>query len=217
MEISVDSMNIVIDDREDKTRILNLKEAFSAHNCSVSRLKAGDILIERSGYPDILIETKTIQDFISSCKNRQIQKEALQMTEQTSFSYIIVYDDGKYNSYYNRISKNSIYGNYASLTIRYKVPIFMAKNFKDFTTCITAIVNNVNKSTIPIEPPIVRPKNSNPFINILIGLEDVGPKTARNLLNTFKKPSKVLTATEEELDSVPFRLSKKAKRAILRS
>ena len=208
-------MKITIDDREDNARISKLKDAFD--NCTVNRLQAGDICIERKDNPDILIETKTIQDFINSCKNRQIQKEALQMLEHTSFSYIIVYDDGKYNPFFNKISKAQLYGNYASLMIRYRIPVFVAKNFREFVICIRSIVNNVDKDTIPIEPPIVRPKNSNEYVNILIGLEGVGPKTARNLLKTSKKPSKVLTATEEELDNVSFRLSSKTKKAILRS
>ena len=116
-------MELYIDDREDNERIDAIKNEFNS-NVEVRRLLTGDILIYQNDGPIICIETKTIQDFIQSCRNRQIQKEALNMKKLYAFSYIIIYDDGKMNAQYVKpLTLNEKYGNIVSLMQRYKVPV----------------------------------------------------------------------------------------------
>lgn len=203
---------IFVDDREDPQRIKKLEEHF---NVIVGRLDVGDILIPRDNNIKIAIETKTVQDFIQSCNNRRIQKEALQMRNKYDYSYIIIYSDGKLNPKYHKQTVNQKTANLASLEIRYNVPFFWCKNFNEFVSQINSIINAVDKKPEPIEPPLVRLKDSNEKINVLIGIDGVGKQTAKKLLKHFKKPSAVLNATEDELNKVP-RLSKKAKKNILR-
>ena len=210
-----DGMEIYIDDREDDERINAIKQEFNSH-VEVKRLLAGDILIQQKSGPIICIETKTIQDFIQSCRNRQIQKEALNMKKVYAFSYIIIYDDGKMNTEYVKpLTLNEKYGNIVSLMQRYKVPVIQCNNTNHFLKCIKAIISNVNKHDEPIEQPIVRKKDSNDMINVLIGLPKVGKKMARVLLDNFKTPGGVFNASDEDLDSIP-RLQNKSKEAIKR-
>ena len=204
-------MQILVDDREDTER----KKEFNSI-VQVQRLDAGDILINQKDKPCIAIEVKTIQDFISSCRNRQIQKEAINMKKKYPFSFIIVYDDGKFNPEYCRpLSLLERYGNIVSLMQRYKVPLIECNNTTHFLKCIKAIISNVNKNEEPIEPPIVRKKDSNEMINVLIGVPAIGKKMARVLLDTFKTPGGVFKASDDELDSIP-RLQSKSKEAIRR-
>ena len=112
-------------------------------------------------------------------------------------------------------SLDEYYGNLVSITQRYKVPIFVCKNHRHFVICIKSIVNNVNKNDEPIEPPIIRSKDSNEMINVLIGLPKCGPKAARKLLKAFHTPGGVFKATDEELNQIP-RLTKVTKNAIRR-
>ena len=209
-------MKILIDDREDKERIELLKEDSFFANALITRLDTGDIIISRDDLNDIAIEVKTLQDWIKSCRDRRIQKEALQMKEQYPFSYIIIYDDGKKNDLF--VMPQSLaeyYGNVVSLMQRYKVPVVVCKNHRHFVECVKAIVNNIKKNDEPIEPPLVRDKNSNEMINVLIGIEKCGPKCARKLLDYFNTPGKVFQASDEELNQVP-RLTTATKKAIRR-
>lgn len=208
-------MEIYIDDREDKERVAAIKKEFNS-KIEVKRLLAGDILIYQRDSPIICIETKTIQDFTKSCRDRQIQKEALNMKKIYPFSFILIYDDGKMNErYVNQLTLNEKYGNIVSLMQRYKVPVIQCDNTNHFLKCIKAIISNVNKNDEPIEPPIVRKKDSNEMINVLIGIPKVGKKMARVLLDNFKTPGGVFNASDEELDSVP-RLQEKSKQSIRR-
>ena len=206
-------MDILIDYREDNARIDLLKKHF--HSAEVTTLDYGDILIN---YYDktIAIETKTIQDFIGSCRNGQLRKEALNMKSKCPYSFIIIYDDGKWNKEFTKpLTLNERYGNIASLMQHYKVPVFTCKNEEHFIKCIKAIMRAVKNSDKPIEQPIVRKKDSNEMINVLIGIPSVGKTMARRLLDTFKTPGGVFKAEDDELDEIP-RLQKKSKAAIRR-
>jgi ERCC4-type nuclease len=207
-------MELICDDREDKKRIEAIKGYFHS-DVIVRRLPAGDILVSQDSKPDILIEVKTIQDFIGSCRSRQIQKEALQMKDYP-FRFILIYDDGNWNKKYCKpLTLNEWYGNIVSLQVRYKVNVIQCDNTNHFLKCIKSIISNVNKSDEPIEPPIVRTKDSNEMINVLIGLPAVGKKMARTLLDTFRTPGQVFQASDSQLDDVP-RLQNKSKEAIRR-
>ena len=206
-------MDMLIDYREDNARINLLKKHF--HSAEVTTLDYGDILIN---YHDktIAIETKTIQDFIGSCRNGQLRKEAINMKNKCPYSFIVIYDDGKWNKEFTKpLTLNERYGNIASLMQRYKVPVFTCKNEEHFIKCIKAIMRAVKNSDVPIEQPIVRKKDSNEMINVLIGIDSVGKTMARRLLDAFKTPGGVFKAEDNELDEIP-RLQKKSKAAIRR-
>ena len=208
-------MELYIDDREDKKRIELIQNEFNS-TVEVKRLLAGDILIQQRDNPVICIETKTLQDFIGSCRNGQMKKEALNMKKIYSFSFILVYDDGKWNkNYVKPLSTNELYGNIVSLMQRYKVPVIFCANANHFLKAIKAIIRTVNKHDEPIERPIVRKKDSNLFVNVLIGIDGVGKKMARTLIDEFKTPGGVFKASDEDLDKIP-RLQKKTKEAIRR-
>lgn len=209
-------MKILIDDREDNERIQLIKDDDFFKDAIVERLDTGDIIFLQEGdAPNVAIEVKTRQDFVGSCRNRRMQEEALKMKAAYPFSFIVLYDDGKFRKDYTQFTWTELYGNIVSLTVRYKVPVFQAATKKHFITMLKSIVKNINKVDQPIEPPIVRPKNNNEMINVLIGLPKVGPKMARILLDNFHTPGGVFNATDEELNQIP-RLYKTSKSAIRR-
>lgn len=208
-------MQLIIDDREkDDERVAAIKREFHS-DVIMRRLPAGDILISQDNKPDILIEVKTIQDFIGSCRSRQIQKEALQMKDYP-FRFLLIYDNGKWNKHYCKpLTLNEWYGNIVSLQVRYKVNVLQCRDINHFLKCIKAVISNVNKSDEPIEPPMVRKKDSNEMIHVIIGIPGVGKKMARTLLDTFGTPGAIFKASDKELDNVP-RLQQKSKDAIRR-
>lgn len=208
-------MEVLIDDREKDDERIDAIIKYYGKAVRIERLDTGDIVINQDDNPSIAFEIKTWQDFIGSIKNRRIQKEVLSMKEQYPFSFVIVYDNGKWNKKYVHASRAQIQGNIISIMQRYKVPVIIAKNLNELIICLELCIRNVNKSSEPIEPPIVRDKSTNEYINVLIGLPNVGTKTAQKLLDTFGKPSAVLTATEEELNNVKG-LTSPVKQVILR-
>ena len=209
------NMRIIIDNREDKGRISHIKQFFDCE-CEVTQLDTGDIIIQQDNIPDIAIEVKTHQDFIQSFKKRSVQDEIIRMKQKYPFSYLVIYDDGKLNKKYTRTSRAQWHSNIHSLAIRYHVHVFFADNLRDFLECLQSIANTVSKHDKPISPPNVRNKNNNPYVNVLIGVPKIGNTTAEKLLETFGKPSDVLTATQDDLDNVSFRLTQQQKEWLLK-
>ena len=209
-------MKIIIDDHEDRNRIKIIKKFFNSNKCEVQRLETADIIIEQEDKPTVAIEVKTVEDFISSMKNKRIHDEVLRMKNKYPYSYVLVYGDwrGLIPKFYKYTLAQKC-SNIFKITTMYKVPVFWVATEKEFLTMIDEISKNIHKIGDPIEPPTIRDKNSNPFINVLIGIDGVGEKTAQKLLNKFHTPGGVFSASEEELNKIP-RLSKKIIKEILR-
>ena len=209
-------MKIIIDDHEDRNRIKIIKKFFNSDKCEVQRLETADIIIEQEDKPTVAIEVKTVEDFISSMKNKRIHDEVLRMKNKYPYSYVLVYGDwrGLIPKFYKYTLAQKC-SNIFKITTMYKVPVFWVATEKEFLTMIDEISKNIHKIGDPIEPPTIRDKNSNPFINVLIGIDGVGEKTAQKLLNKFHTPGGVFSASEEELNKIP-RLSKKIIKEILR-
>ena len=99
-------MKIIIDDREkDKERIQMIKNGF------ITPVIMKRLVIEQQGYPTICIENKTWQDFISSYRNGQLYKEVTAMKQKYDYSFVIVYDNGKWNKAYVNQNANEKFGN----------------------------------------------------------------------------------------------------------
>ena len=149
-------------------------------------------------------------------KNKRIHDEVLRMKNKYPYSYVLVYGDwrGLIPKFYKYTLAQKC-SNIFKITTMYKVPVFWVATEKEFLTMIDEISKNIHKIGDPIEPPTIRDKNSNPFINVLIGIDGVGEKTAQKLLNKFHTPGGVFSASEEELNKIP-RLSKKIIKEILR-
>lgn len=208
-------MRIFIDDREkDEERIWMIKNGFNTP-VETTRLDVGDLIIEQDDYPTLCIENKTIQDFISSCKNGRLFKEVVAMKLKYEYSFVIVYDNGKWNREYVQQTYNEKYGNIASILLRHRCYLIQCNSSREYIPCIKALIRNIKKADKPIETPEVLPNDSNEMIRVLRGLPGVGAKMARTLLDTFGTPGKVFKATDDELNSVP-RLQEKSKKAIAR-
>ncbi|MDD4804969.1 MAG: ERCC4 domain-containing protein [Candidatus Pacebacteria bacterium] len=195
-------MLIKIDNREDNKTIKAIQKYFP-DICEVTQNDNGDVLITRTTNPDVMIELKTVPDYISSYTSRHIQEQVLRMKEEFPYCFIIIYgtfDD--VNTYYQRFSKKQYYGNIVSLTMRYKVPVIQVESRNDMLVAIDMIINNINKETEPIEPPIVQAQDKSAKVKMLMGVNHVGKKTAKLLLSEFHTPQNVLNATDKELLSV---------------
>ena len=209
-------MRITIDDREDDKRKKALIKAFPEVSF-VERMDVGDILIEQNDKPTIAIEVKTIPDFISSLKNKRLDKELINMHEKYKYSYCIVYGD--WTKEYHKYNKATVAQKYSAIiraTIRMGVPVFYGATNKHLIVIIDQLIKHVNSNTDPIEMPIVRNKDVNPFINVLIGIPHVGKKTASKLLDEFKTPGGVFNSSREELENIRPRLRKDVVNEILR-
>lgn len=167
-------------------------------------LKVADYLIK-----DIVIERKTVSDFICSMINGRLLNQLEELQQYENKLLVIegideqeLYSDDNHSG----MNANSIRGFLLSILLRHKIPIIFAKNYEDTAKFISILSKKKTK-----EPPLnIKKKSLNKKEQlqfILEGFPGIGPKTAKKLLEKFGTIKKIVNASEEELKNV---LGKKA-------
>ncbi|MBL7059292.1 hypothetical protein ISS08_02470 [Candidatus Pacearchaeota archaeon] len=197
-------IKIIIDHREKNSLVISELEELN-FNLEFKQLKVADFLIK-----DVAIERKTVDDFISSIKNKRLIRQLEEIQQYKKKLLIIegldeqdLYSDSDLSG----MHPNSIRGFLLSILLKYNVPIIFSKNYKDTAKFISLIAKkktnseaslNVNKRTL----------NSKERLQfILEGFPGIGPKNAKKLLKEFKTLKNLFNAEEEKLKDI---LGKKA-------
>ena len=187
---------ILIDYREKNSLVpselvnLNLKIEFK-------ELKVGDYIVK-----DVEIERKTVNDFISSIKNKRLinQLEELQQYKNKLLIIEGLDEQELYTDSEDRIGMhpNAVRGFLLSVLLKYKVPIIFTKNYED-TAKFILILSKKKEKEMPLN---VTKKNLNKKERkqfILEGFPGIGPKTAKKLLKKFKTIKNIFNSSQEEL------------------
>ncbi|MCH8945922.1 MAG: hypothetical protein IIA85_03295 [Nanoarchaeota archaeon] len=190
---------ILIDYREKNSLVaselvnLNLKIEFK-------ELKVGDYIVK-----DVAIERKTVNDFISSIKNKRLinQLEELQQYKNKLLIIEGLDEQELYTDSEDRIGMhpNAVRGFLLSILLKYKVPIIFTKNYKDTAKFILILSKKKEKEmSLNITKKSLDKKERKQFI--LEGFPGIGPKTAKKLLKKFKTIKNIFNSSQEELREV---------------
>ncbi|MEK6875753.1 MAG: ERCC4 domain-containing protein [Nanoarchaeota archaeon] len=169
-------------------------------------LKIGDYIVK-----DVIIERKTISDFISSMINKRLIFQ-LENMQQFDKKLLIIEGIDEQELYSNEkfieggMHPNSIRGFLLSILLKYKVPIIFTKNSDDSAVFLSLIAR---KKSIELSLKNKRkPLSKKHQLQLIIeGFPSIGPKSAKKLLKEFKTIKNIINAPEEELKKV---LGKKA-------
>ena len=167
-------------------------------------LKIGDYIAG-----DVIIERKTISDFISSMLNKRIfsQIEDLKQFENKLMVIEGIEEKELYNDNNEAgVNANAIRGLLLSITLKHKIPIIFTKNSEDTAKYLFILLNKKeNEMSLNAKKKARNKKEQLQFI--LEGFPGIGPKTAKKLLKEFKSIKNITNASEEELRNI---LGKKA-------
>ncbi|MCK5149758.1 hypothetical protein KAJ87_02440 [Candidatus Pacearchaeota archaeon] len=162
-------------------------------------LKVADYIIK-----NIVIERKTISDFISSMINQRLHKQIkdLQQCENKLLIVEGIEEQELYNEKNgNGVHANAIRGFLLSIILKHKIPLIFTKNPEDTAKFIlilsrkksTEISLNFNKKSL----------NKKERLQFIIeSFPGIGPKTAKKLLEKFKTIKKIINSTQEELKEI---------------
>ena len=190
---------ILIDYREKNSLVaselinLNLKIEFK-------ELKVGDYIVKNTA-----IERKTVNDFISSIKNKRLinQLEELQQYKNRLLIIEGLDEQELYTDLDEGIGMhpNAVRGFLLSVLLKYKVPIIFTKNYEDTAKFILILSKKKEKEmSLNITKKNLDKKERKQFI--LEGFPGIGPKTAKKLLKKFKTIRNIINASEEELKEI---------------
>ena len=166
-------------------------------NVEFKHLHIGDYIVK-----DVVIERKTVSDFISSMLNRRLINQLQQMQQvQNKLLIIEGIEEQELYSKDSEMNENSIRGMLLSVVLQFQVPIIMAKNYEDTASFIAVLAKKREKElNLNFKKKSRNVKEQMQYI--IEGLPGIGPKTAKKLLKEFKTIKNIINASEDDLKRV---------------
>ncbi len=198
---------IIIDYREKNSLVISeLKR--QGFEIEFKELKVADYIIR-----NVVIERKTISDFISSMINKRLIKQLEELKQYNNPLLIIegIEEQELYNDdNHMHVNPNAIRGFLLSILLKHKIPIMFTKNAFDTAKFIEIISKKkAREMSLNVNKKNLTKKERLQFI--LEGFPGIGPKTSRKLLTKFKTIKNIINASEQELKEI---LGKKAESVI---
>jgi Fanconi anemia group M protein len=200
---------IYADSREGSSRVLRELEHLNV-DIKVKSLAVADYQLSE----DVAIERKTNTDFVSSIMDKRLHKQAKELVDNFKKPLMIIEGTELYSGY---IHPNAIRGAIASIAVDFGIPIIPTRSPEDTAAMINRIAireQTTEKSEIQIRTEKKPLTTWEQQIYIIESLPNVGPVTARKLLEEFTSVKGVINASEDDLKRVEGIGDKIAKRIL---
>ncbi len=151
---------------------------------------------------NIAVERKSTKDFVSSLIDKRMYKQAQELVENFQNPLIILEGQDIYSS---GLHPNAIRGALASLAVDFNIPIIPTRSPEDTAAMIHRLA--VRESDKEFKDVQIRTERKPLTLQeqqlfIVESLPNVGPVTARNLLEEFNSVDRIFRASADELKNV---------------
>ena len=165
----------------------------------IQSLNIGDFLIRET-----VIERKTVQDFISSMLSKRLIEQLKNMKQYKNQLLIIEgIDEQELYRTGTNLHPNAIRGFILSIINNYQIPIIFTQDYKDTSQYLITLAKQQLKPKTEISLHLRIPKTIKEQKQyILESFPNIGPITAKKLLDEFKNLSSVFNASEKELNKI---------------
>jgi Fanconi anemia group M protein len=151
---------------------------------------------------DVAIERKTVKDFTSSIMDKRLHKQAKELVENFKKPVMIIEGDNLYSGF---VHPNAVRGAIASIAVDFGIPIIPTRSEADTAAMITRIAlreQGQERKAVQIRTEKKPVTTWEQQLYIVESLPNIGPVTARKLLEEFKTVKNIVNADEEELKKV---------------
>lgn len=198
---------VIVDKREKRSSVPSL---LIKHGLSVrfDILDVGDYALPG----DVLIERKTVSDFVSSILDGRLFGQALNLSRVSANPTFIIEGDIK-NCLTFFENVNAFWGALASLMYDFKIRAFFTNSPEDTATLVYVIANRRKKGggDIWVKPKKKKASVEELQIFILTSLPGIGPTTAKRLLKALGSLREVFNAEPNVLSTLGKISSEKSK------
>ena len=191
--------NIIADDRECKSGVINSLSEIENVDVSTQRLSVGDYQIGSR----VIVERKTIKDFAVSIIDGRLFWQMIRLANSTSMGVLIL-EGTAVDTADLKMSRESMQGALITVSLILGIPVLRSKDPSETARLIVYIGRQIESlAQGGMQRHGYRPKGKHKRqLFILQGLPGVGPEKAGRLLDSFGSVEAVISASSGELQSV---------------
>ncbi|MEK6902867.1 MAG: DEAD/DEAH box helicase [archaeon] len=209
---------IYADNREQASTVMKELSFYPDAIVQAKQLEVGDFVVG----PDVVIERKTTEDFLSSLMDGRLFNQLLNMSNAYARPLVILEGDPQDLFSMRNIHENAIIGMLSSIALTYRIPLLYTKDAKETAKWVYQIAKREQQGKdkeirLRLGRKGLTPEEQQQFI--MESFPGVGPNAAKGLLTHFGSIHSFVNATTEEMKEVENIGPKKAKaiQDILRS
>ncbi len=199
-------IEIIVDDREHASGLLEAFSAFEHVSVRVERLKLGDYLIDGT----LLVERKTLSDLVVSIVDGRLFSQACRLADSDLLTLLLLEGSGllleetEKNLANTKMRREAIQGALLHVTLYLGIPILRSMDPEESVRLMLYAARQgraIAQNALPRRGKRAKGKRAVQS-RILQGLPQVGPGRAKRLLDHFGSVERTLTAKVDELREV---------------
>ncbi len=208
-----DNVFVFADAREQASQVLRELSFFPDVRVHMKTLEVGDFVIG----PDVVIERKTVEDFLGSLIDGRLMGQLLNMSQAYARPLLIL--EGNHEELFTmrNVHENAIIGMLSTIALTYRIPIFYTKDAHETAKYIHQMAKREQLGSdreirLRVGRKGFTPSEQKQFL--VESLPGIGPTVAKTLLEHFGSIQKLVNASKDELKEVENIGPKKAQAII---
>ena len=207
-------IEIIADDREQKSDVIPALSGIENVNVTIQRLYIGDYQIDNR----VMVERKTLKDFSLSIIDGRLFKQTIRLSSSNMMGVLILEGSGKDTADLG-VTREAMQGALITVSLILGIPVLRAIDATETAKLMVYMARQTqHMANSGIQRPGYRPKNKRKRqLYILQGLPGIGYERATRLLDTFGSVEGVVSASSEELqvvDGIGKKVAEKIKWAV---
>lgn len=194
-------IQIYVDTREQASSIMHAFSEYEDVELHLKQLEVGDFVIG----PDIVIERKAVDDFISSILDGRLLSQLMSMSQ--SYARPLLLLEGRPEDLFvvRNIHENAIIGMLSTIALTYRIPILFTKDARESAKYVYLMakreqLGKEKEIRLRLGRKGLSLEEQQQFI--VESLPSVGPSLAKTLLEHFGSIQKIANANLDELKEV---------------
>jgi len=192
-------INIIADDREQKSEVIRLLSGMENVKLEIRRLSVGDYQVDNR----VIVERKTLKDFAISIIDGRLFKQMIRLAGST-LTGVLILEGTVSNAAGLGITREAMQGALITVSLILGIPVLRAKDSTETSKLIVYIarqIESIARGGVHRQGYRSKDKRKKQLF-ILQGLPGVGPERAGRLLDKFGSVEGVISAGSDELQKV---------------